>query len=806
MLRQWTRVGFVLLILTVVGVISAQDATPEPGGLAPFESEQFGIQGMIPADWTDAGNGIYLRDPQGGDPTTLIVQAAPVAITALQGLLTQQLGLDEFPADGEAYPTDAFAWTIYTLQEFEAQGNTLVGAVALAEADGITYIVVLLTTPSAAEALGTEVFLPVVDALRPLGEGVDTNVYVHPEGLFSVPIPTNWTAEQADGYGVLTDPDDLIRVYVLASEGNDIDSAVQDAWVLIDPEFALEADEPIDLPTAEDVEEGYVYNYDSGDDAVIYQAIAFRHEDVVYMILIEGDYPAAVRRSSQINVIASGFDITATATVDLTGIEALPFDEAMQGQLEAFINEQMQAFNINGAVVAVVQDGAVVYINGFGERDSAGNSVTPQTRMMIGSTTKTFTTLLMATLVDDGLIQWNTPAVEILPTFALADAELTQEITMQNLVCACTGVPRRDFELIFTQLTPQQIVESLATFETYAEFGATFQYSNQMVATGGYLAALADGGSYASLFEDYSASLQARILDPLSMTRSTMDFESVLADDNYAQPHGININGEYVEIPVDYERFALPVAPAGALWSTGEDMAQYMIMEMNRGVAADGTRIVSEENLAQTWQPQVQITAQSSYGLGWFVEDYQGLPLLNHGGNTLGFSSDFAFLPDQGVGVIVITNGQATNAFNVGVRTRVFEVVLDQPEQAEEVMRRTQEQIAEAFGGFELGDVDQSAVQSFIGTFTNAELGTITISYDDGVLLLDAGEFQTELRPLVLDEEAAAEAAEENRTAYIMVDPPLTSSVVLFGFDEDDTPVIKIGVPNVQEYDFTLVP
>lgn len=152
----------------------------------------------------------------------------------------------------------------------------------------------------------------------------------------------------------------------------------------------------------------------------------------------------------------------------------MPFDEALIAEFEAYLVEKMNQLEVPGAAVALVRDGELVYANGFGVRDlDTGEPVTPETRMMIGSSTKSMTTLLMAMLVDDGDFAWDTPVTDILPTFRLADPAVTAEITMRNLVCACTGVPRRDFEWLLnaSELDAEDIIESLATFELFTEFG-----------------------------------------------------------------------------------------------------------------------------------------------------------------------------------------------------------------------------------------------------------------------------------------------------------------------------------------------
>jgi len=102
----------------------------------------------------------------------------------------------------------------------------------------------------------------------------------------------------------------------------------------------------------------------------------------------------------------------------------------------------------------------------------------------------------------------------------LADPELPQQITLRNLVCACSGVPRRDFEVLmnFDNLSPEDIVESLASFELFTDFGEAFQYSNQMVAAGGYAAAAVAGAEYGSLHDGYMEAIQERVIAPIGMT------------------------------------------------------------------------------------------------------------------------------------------------------------------------------------------------------------------------------------------------------------------------------------------------
>ena len=419
--------------------------------------------------------------------------------------------------------------------------------------------------------------------------------------------------------------------------------------------------------------------------------------------------------------------------------------------------------------------------------------------MMIGSTTKTMTTLLMAQMVDDGLMAWDTPVADILPSFRVADSTVTEQITVENLVCACTGVPRRDFEIIFNsaEWTAESMIEALAEYEFFTDFGEAFQYSNQMVAAGGYIAALAGGAEYGDLYAGYVALMEDRIFGPVGMDSTTFSFDEVTASDDYAIPYAQDFGLE--TLPIEFgieEAFLIPITPAGAAWSTINDMAQYLIMQMNGGVTADGTRIVSAENLAHTQQPQIAITADMDYGLGWIISDYKGQPLLSHAGNTLGFTSEFAFMPEAGIGIAVLTNQQGSLTNNA-ILSRFLELVFDQPQ-------TTDEELAFAWGlavdsreeALEKlhETIDPALVEVVSGAYTSPVLGDVTLRVNDaGVLVLDANDFQATMWQYVDPEE------EEDDLAFVMYDGPLAGVPLVFEADDAGGYTVKFG-SGVVEY------
>ena len=623
--------------------------------------------------------------------------------------------------------------------------------------------------------------------------------YRDPQGLYTVPVPTNWTVEESVAFTTLAGPDQDIRIHIVAIDDGEVESAIDSAWAAVDPDFDLLVEQTIDVPpsAAGDIDEFVVVAYQRADDDPIVQVEARRLGDKTYVLIFDATLTAAQQRTAQIQLVDTGFTINALEETDLAGVELLPVDDRMIDELEKYILEKMDQLDVPGAAVAIVQGGDLIYANGFGVRDlETKEPVTAETLMMIGSSTKSMTTMLMAQLVDDGIFTWDTPVVQVLPEFRVADAEVTERITMENLVCACTGVPRRDFEWIFnaSELQAEDVVESLADFEFFTDFGEAFQYSNQMVATAGYLAALAAGGEYGQLYEDYLALFQERILDPMNMDQSTFSFEEVAASDNYATPYGVLPSGEMAELPLTTEAILIPMAPAGALWSNVLDMASYLNTELNDGMTPDGTQLVSAENLAATWEPQIDISADASYGLGWVVEDYEGVLVISHGGNTFGFTSELAFLPDADLGISILTNQQGS-ALNQIVRYRLLELLFEQEPKIDELLEFQLDLIAEAQGEFAdslVDEIDRESIEPYLGAYTHEALGDVMLEWEDDRLFLDVGELRTEIR---------ASEDEEEEIRYITVTPPLTGLPVEFSQDEDGNPTITFGI-GVVEYIF----
>jgi CubicO group peptidase (beta-lactamase class C family) len=585
-----------------------------------------------------------------------------------------------------------------------------------------------------------------IGAAAPLAaEDAAMRPWTDPEDCFSLVQPEGWRIDGSASLARLDSPEGDIALWFGLSEATDAAEAVTAAWAAVG-ETPASPQTVAPAPPREGFEAATVFVYPPDGD-VIRQAVVESREGRLHITLIRGTMAALDRRGAQVNIALTGFQPAGAAAVDLTGVMPDALDVADMEALGAYVEDNLARFDVPGAVVAVVQGGEVRLLRGFGVRALGSDApLTPDTRLMIGSVGKTMTTLLMARLVEEGRLSWEQPVRDVLPAFTVADPELSETITVQNLVCACSGVPRRDMEFLFNaeSLDAEAVIGSLAGFEFFTGFGEAFQYSNQLVATGGWVAAAADGAGWGGLDAGYARVLEERLFAPLGMDRSTLNFDTIMADDNVAVPHAPHGAGRRAALPTGIEGALLPVAPAGAHWSTGADMARYLQALLAIG---EGNGIVSADSFGHLTTPQVPVSASMSYGLGWFVEDWKGQRLIHHGGNTFGFTSELAFLPEAGAGIVILTNAGRANDFVQAVRARFLEVLFDLPEthHAGALIVRTETDRRTADFAT-ASSIDASAAEAAEGRYRSDVLGEVSLRRASDRLIFDIGAMEGEVR------------------------------------------------------------
>jgi CubicO group peptidase (beta-lactamase class C family) len=332
--------------------------------------------------------------------------------------------------------------------------------------------------------------------------------------------------------------------------------------------------------------------------------------------------------------------------------------------LDAELDSIRKAWKIPGMAVAVVAKGKVLHLKGYGVRDlAAGTPVTPDTKFRIASISKSFTVTTLAALAKDGRLGWEDRVRQHLPEFQAYDPWVTDHITVRDLVTMRTGIARHDLLWGIDVFPREELVRRIRYIQPNQDFRTAWQYQNLMFTAAGYLAGRVDGNGWEAL-------VRQRVLQPLGMTRTSPVLADYERDDNFTRPYALHDDG--VVRLVDRQRNTDPIAPTGGLHSTISDMARYLTLHMQGG-SYGGTELIRRADSRAMQVPQMAMQrpmtieagefpelSDEAYGMGMLVTHYRGRKLVHNPGNWDGWSLELSFLPDDSLGVVVLTNMYST--------------------------------------------------------------------------------------------------------------------------------------------------
>lgn len=319
--------------------------------------------------------------------------------------------------------------------------------------------------------------------------------------------------------------------------------------------------------------------------------------------------------------------------------------------IDAYVMAQMRTQRIPGLALGIVHGKQIVHLRGFGVATPQGRPVTPQMTFVIGSLTKSFTSLAIMQLAEAGKLELDAPVQRYIPWFSLADPDASAQIALRHLLAHTSGIPRFVGRALLAgkgEKTIEQHVRELGAVDPAGLVGATFQYSNANYLVLGLVIQIVSGQSY----EEY---IRQHILDPLEMGHSFLS-EAKAVQDGMATGYRW-----WFGVPLPADLPYLPDAlPAGFLISSAEDMAHYLIAHLNGGQYGDAT-ILSPTGIAELHRPEVPIGSTCAhYGMGWVSEEINGIAMLTHAGDTANFHADMILLLESQWGLIMLTN--ANNA------------------------------------------------------------------------------------------------------------------------------------------------
>jgi len=413
--------------------------------------------------------------------------------------------------------------------------------------------------------------------------------------------------------------------------------------------------------------------------------------------------------------------------------------------LDQQIQAVMKDWNIPGAAISVVDGNSVIYLKGFGVRNvDTKQPVTTDSLFDIGSCTKAFTTAVIASLVDEGKIEWDGRVDNYLAAFHLSDPEADEHVTIRDLLTHRTGLPGADMVWYGSSLSREELIRRTAYIAPTYGFRARFQYQNLMFLAAGQAAADAAGSTWEDL-------VHRRIFVPLGMTRSATTVAEAQKSADVATPHRQSSDGSVKTI----SWYNLDnIAPAGAISSSANDMSKWIEFQLGDGTY-QGKRLISEKNMREMHQPQMVVprtgeigtvffpeSVQLSYGLGWFVQDYRGHQLVLHPGDIDGFAAETVLIPELHEGYFV-----AINTSSGGRQVIVYDIadkLLNLPDgnwsahfHKLEADLKAREKSGQAWESQRVPNTHPShELDAYAGQFENPAYGRAEITLEDGKLVL----------------------------------------------------------------------
>jgi CubicO group peptidase (beta-lactamase class C family) len=435
--------------------------------------------------------------------------------------------------------------------------------------------------------------------------------------------------------------------------------------------------------------------------------------------------------------------------------ESFAQEAPLQG-FDDYVNKALKDWEAPGTAISVVKDDRGVFAKGYGVRKLGDPTpVNERTVFAIGSSSKAFTAASIAMLVDDGKVKWDDPVTKYLANFVLYDPYASHEMTLRDLLCHRSGLERGDLMWYGSSYDRNEILRRVRYLKPSWSFRNQFGYQNIMYLAAGQVVQSVTGKTWDGFIKE-------RVFMPLGMKTSNTSTNDLKNLDNVATPHA-KVDGNVQSIPW---RNIDNIAPAGSINSNVLEMAQWVRLQLGDG-SYQGNRLISsgavkEMHQSQTimrfeppWSWTVQEAHFLNYGLGWFLHDYRGRKIVQHGGNIDGMSALVAMIPEEKLGLVILTNMNGSG-MGTALMYRIFDAFLNQPQ------KDWSEVVLKNFKAFETQQKDAEkkkedarvketkpslALEKYTGTYQNDMYGDAKISLENGKLIGRYGQaFEGELQ------------------------------------------------------------
>jgi CubicO group peptidase (beta-lactamase class C family) len=405
----------------------------------------------------------------------------------------------------------------------------------------------------------------------------------------------------------------------------------------------------------------------------------------------------------------------------------------IDAQLESILTDWKAA----GFAVAVVEKNKVVYAKGFGFSDYEKKvPVTTNTLFAIGSCSKAFTSSILGLLKNESKVDFDKSPSEYIPQLSFFNNEMNTNITVRDLMCHRTGLPRHDYSwYLFNTDSRDSLLQRVKYQEPTFGVRHRWQYNNFMFLAQGVIAEKVTG-------ETWEKNVSERLFKPLNMTRSNLSIAEMEKSTDVALGYEVKNDKEIVK--TDYYHIR-GMAPAGSINSSVNEMSNWVMTWINGG-KFNGKEVLPASYVTEAMSSQMVIGAAlpskehpdiqfANYGYGWFMASYKGHYRVEHGGNIDGFSASTCFFPSDSVGVVVLVNQNGSTVPAI-VRNTIVDRMLglsrtdwgkELKVAAEKNKKQQAEEKTKSVSSNKKGTKTSHAIEDFEGKYTHPGYGTLNL-------------------------------------------------------------------------------
>lgn len=444
-----------------------------------------------------------------------------------------------------------------------------------------------------------------------------------------------------------------------------------------------------------------------------------------------------------LGLLVPGYGAAPAAAQVATAPVAAPAHEL--AGLERYIRDAMDEWEVPGLAIAVIRNDSVIFAEGYGERVlGSGEPVDESTLFAIASTTKAMTVGALGMLVDEGELDWDDRVARHLPALEFADPYVERHVTIRDLLTHRTGVSRDDNVWIAAPFDRGEVLRRVRHLPQSSGFRRGYGYNNIMYMVAGEIVAAASGLEW----DDF---IETRIFDPLGMDRSTTRTAVVEGRSNVAIGHTRH-QGEILPMP---RRNYDALGPAGSVWSSAEDMARWIRLQLGDGTF-EGRQLLESETIEEMREPQEFIGTDTAtqrlfpsrnfraYGMGWRLEDYHGRKVVQHTGGVNYTSTQVGLIPSEAIGVVVLVNYSGSR-LHTALMYRVFDLLLGLPATDWSAELKVLSDRSAAAAGRRSEALEASriegtrpslALDAYAGTYSDDLYGDVEVALEGGGLVL----------------------------------------------------------------------